>query len=92
MSTAVTMYTTRFCPFCIRARQLLEHKQVAFRDIPVDGDPELRREMMAASGRHTVPQIWIGDQHVGGFDDLAALERAGQLDAMLESAGAVAAV
>ena len=86
------MYTTRFCPFCIRARQLLDHKQVDYRDIPVDGDPQLRQEMMAASGRRTVPQIWIGERHVGGFDDLAALERAGELDALLKSAGAVAAV
>ena len=92
MSAAVTMYTTRFCPFCIRARQLLDHKQVDYRDIPVDGDPQLRQEMMAASGRRTVPQIWIGERHVGGFDDLAALERAGELDALLKSAGAVAAV
>ncbi len=88
MSASVTMYTTRFCPFCVRARQLLDHKQVAYRDIAVDGNPQLRQEMMAASGRRTVPQIWIGDQHVGGFDDLAALERAGQLDALLAAAGA----
>jgi glutaredoxin 3 len=92
MNPAVTMYTTRFCPFCIRARQLLDSKQVAYRDIPVDGDPQLRQEMMAASGRRTVPQIWIGKQHVGGFDELAALERAGQLDDLLQSAGAVTAV
>ncbi len=90
MNSVVTLYTTRFCPFCIRARQLLDSKGVSFRDIPVDGDSERRQEMMAASGRHTVPQIWIGDQHVGGFDDLAAMERSGQLDTLLQTAGAAA--
>lgn len=77
------MYSTRFCPYCMRARELLSRKGVEFTDIGVDGDPELRREMMARSGRHTVPQIWIGDRHVGGFDDLWALEQAGQLDQLL---------
>jgi len=79
----VRMYTTRLCPFCIRARMLLESKGVAFEDIAVDRDPELRREMMALSGRRTVPQIWVGDTHVGGYDDLAALDRSGRLDPLL---------
>ncbi|MEM8547636.1 MAG: glutaredoxin 3 [Pseudomonadota bacterium] len=92
MDAPVTLYTTRYCPFCIRARQLLDLKRVAYRDIPVDGDPKARQEMMAASGRHTVPQIWIGEQHVGGYDDLAALERAGELDTLLTSAGALSEV
>ncbi len=86
MTAEVTMYSTRFCPYCIRARMLLESKHVAYTDIGVDGDPERRREMMQRSGRRTVPQIWIGEHHVGGFDDLARLERAGQLDDLLQLA------
>ena len=82
----VKMYTTRLCPYCMRARMLLESKGIAFTDIAVDADPELRREMMQLSGRHTVPQIWIGDQHVGGFDDMAALDRQGKLDELLNQA------
>lgn len=84
---AVTLYTTRYCPYCIRAKQLLEHKGVAYREIPVDGNPELRREMTARSGRHTVPQIWIGERHIGGCDELYDLERRGELDAALAAAG-----
>ncbi len=80
------MYSTRFCPYCIRARMLLEAKGVAYEDIGVDGEPERRREMMALSGRRTVPQIWVGDTHVGGYDDLAALEQQGRLDELLETA------
>ena len=82
----VKMYTTRLCPYCMRARMLLESKGVAFTDIAVDADPELRREMMQLSGRHTVPQIWIGDKHVGGFDHMAALDRQGKLDELLNQA------
>ena len=82
----VILYTTRFCPFCVRAKALLDHKSVAFTEISVDGNPELRQEMMAKSGRHTVPQIWIGETHVGGCDDLMALERRGALDEMLAAA------
>lgn len=83
MKNQIVMYTTRFCPFCVRAKQLLSHKGAAFEDIPVDGNPELRREMMNKSGRHTVPQIWIGDYHVGGCDELMQLERQGKLDEYL---------
>ena len=78
------LYTTRFCPYCIRARSLLDSKAVAYRDIGVDHDQQLRREMMERSGRTTVPQIWIGEQHIGGFDDLNLLERQGRLDELLE--------
>jgi len=85
---AVTMYSTQFCPYCIRARQLLESKQVEFTDIAVDAEPQLRSEMMQRSGRRTVPQIWVGDTHVGGFDDLWRLEQQGQLDPMLAAARA----
>lgn len=83
----VTLYTTQWCPFCIRAKQLLEQKGAAYDEISVDGRPELRQEMMQKSGRYTVPQIWIGDRHVGGCDELYALERGGRLDALLRDAG-----
>ncbi|MFV8818770.1 glutaredoxin 3 [Haliea sp. E17] len=78
------MYTTRFCPYCVRARMLLEGKNVEYTDIRVDAQPALRREMMQKSGRHTVPQIWVGNVHVGGYDDLARLERSGKLDQLLQ--------
>jgi glutaredoxin 3 len=86
MTARVKMYSTRFCPYCIRARALLDSKGVAYTDIGVDGDVQLRHEMMALSGRRTVPQIWIDELHVGGFDDLAALERQGRLDELLKLA------
>ncbi len=80
---AVTLYSTASCPFCVQAKRLLTAKGVTPREIRVDLDPGQRREMMARSGRHTVPQIWIGERHVGGFTDLWALERNGELDALL---------
>ena len=86
MSVDVTMYSTRFCPYCIRARMLLDSKQINYTDIGVDGEPALRREMMQRSGRRTVPQIWIGEQHIGGFTDLARLEQQGRLDELLKLA------
>ncbi|GAB3319431.1 glutaredoxin [Haliea atlantica] len=86
LSPQVVLYTTRFCPYCTRARALLVRKGVEFNDIPVDADPERRAEMQSRSGRRTVPQIWIGDCHVGGFDELAALEREGRLDELLQRA------
>ncbi len=79
----VTIYTTAWCPYCHRAKALLEAKSVPFEEIDVTMDRKLRDEMEAKAGRHTVPQIWIGETHVGGSDDLHALERAGKLDAML---------
>ncbi|MFC3152337.1 glutaredoxin 3 [Litoribrevibacter euphylliae] len=79
----VTIYSSNYCPFCIRAKQLLKSKAVNFEEIIVDGQPEVRREMMIKSNQRTVPQIWIGDHHVGGCDDLYALERAGNLDNLL---------
>ena len=76
----VRMYTTAVCPFCQRAEQLLQARGVSvIEKIRIDLDPQRRAEMMAASGRRTVPQIWIGERHVGGFDDLAALDGAGEL-------------
>ncbi len=81
----VEMYGTGMCPYCVAARRLLAAKGVDYKDIRVDREPQRRAEMRARGGGHTVPQIWIGEQHVGGFDDLAALERAGRLDALLEN-------
>ena len=86
MSAQVVMYSTRFCPYCMRARALLEGKGVSYTDIGVDGRPELRAQMVERSGRHTVPQIWIGEQHVGGYDDIALLDRQGRLDQLLSTA------
>lgn len=88
MSTVspVTLYTTAWCPFCVRAKQLLDHKGNAYHEIKVDGQPELRQEMMQRSGQRTVPQIWVGQHHVGGCDELYALERSGQLDTLLAEA------
>lgn len=86
MSANVKMYSTRFCPYCVRARNMLDAKGVNYTDIAVDGAAHLRSEMVRASGRYTVPQIWIGAQHVGGYDDLAALERQGRLDNLLKQA------
>jgi glutaredoxin 3 len=84
MPTPIEIYTTPFCPYCIRAKRLLEHKGATFREIDVMGDNDARGEMIArANGGRTVPQIFIGDAHVGGSDDLYALEQAGRLDALL---------
>lgn len=72
----VTMYSTRFCPYCQRARALLGSKGVEFEDIAVDADPARRQEMITRSRRVTVPQIWIGDEHIGGCDELFEIGRA----------------
>lgn len=79
----VLIYTSAWCPYCIRAKQLLDRKGVAYQEISVDGEPDARTEMARKAGRTSVPQIWIGSTHVGGCDDLHALERAGRLDALL---------
>jgi glutaredoxin 3 len=79
----VTIYTTRFCPYCLMAKRLLARKGVDFEEIDVGGRPDLRAEMEERSKRYTVPQIWIGDTHVGGCDDLHALEDRGELDRLL---------
>jgi glutaredoxin 3 len=82
----IRMYSTAVCPFCVRAEKLLNSKGVTeIEKIRVDLDPGLRQEMMARTGRRTVPQIYIGDRHVGGFEDLAALEHAGGLDSLLRA-------
>lgn len=81
---AVTIYTKMYCGFCDAARQLLEQKNVSFEEIPVDGDREKQTLMRErANGRSTVPQIFIGEAHVGGCDELYALERDGKLDPLL---------
>lgn len=79
----VVIYSSDYCPFCVRAKQLLGRKGVAFTEIRVDGQPDVRAAMARKAGRTSVPQIWIGETHVGGCDDLHALERAGKLDALL---------
>lgn len=80
----VTIYTTKYCPYCSSAKQLLTKKHVPFEEIDVSGDPATRRVMAARSeGRSTVPQIFIGERHVGGCDDLYDLDEAGQLDPLL---------
>lgn len=80
----VLMYSTAVCPYCIRAEQLLSRKGVTqIEKIRVDLQPELRVEMIERTGRRSVPQIYINDEHVGGYDDLAALDRAGKLSPLL---------
>ena len=84
----VEIYTTRFCPFCHRAKALLQRKGIDFTEIDLSGDRQRRVEMIErAHGRITVPQIFIGATHVGGCDDLYSLERAGKLDALLAGEG-----
>ena len=80
------MYTTAVCPYCMMAERLLTSKGVQIEKVRVDLAPERRMEMMEKTGRRTVPQIYIGATHVGGYDDLAALDRAGKLDPLLKSA------
>jgi len=79
----VVMYVTQWCPYCARARALLEGKGALLEIIDIEADPQLRRQMTARSGRNTVPQIFIGERHVGGCDDLHALEARGELDPLL---------
>lgn len=81
---AVRMYSTRYCPFCVMARRLLSAKGAAIEEVHVDDQPEQREEMMRVTGRRTVPQIFIGDVHVGGCDDLYALDLSGRLDPLLD--------
>ena len=81
----VLVYSSDYCPYCIRAKQLLKSKNVAFEEVRVDGQPQVRAAMAQKAGRTSVPQIWIGGAHVGGCDDLFALERAGELDELLQA-------
>ncbi len=85
MAARVLMYSTAVCPYCIMAERLLKAKGVeTIEKIRVDLDPQQRADMMQKTGRRTVPQIYIGDTHVGGFDDLSALDREGKLDGLLQ--------
>ncbi len=79
----ILMYSSKFCPFCFRAKALFQKKHVEFQELLIDGDPGLRQKMMKEAGQHTVPQIWIGSEHVGGCDDLFALDAKGELDTLL---------
>jgi glutaredoxin 3 len=80
----VVMYATGWCPYCARARELLQAKNVAIEEIDIDARPGARAEMIERSGRYTVPQIFIGERHIGGCDDLLDLEAAGGLDPLLK--------
>ena len=83
----VTIYTKTWCPYCMAAKDLLDQKGIAFTEIEITGKPDLRDEMLRkANGRSTVPQIFIGSRHVGGCDDLYALDRKGELDKLLTAA------
>jgi glutaredoxin 3 len=84
----IVIYVADWCPYCARARGLLEAKGVAFREIDVDAVPEAQAEMVARSGRSSVPQIFVGEVHVGGCDELLALDAAGGLDSLLNITGA----
>lgn len=80
----IEIYTTPWCPYCLAAKRLLERKGAVYREMDVSRDPAMRVEMMKrAGGRHTVPQIFVGGRHIGGSDDLHALDRAGKLDPLL---------
>jgi len=79
----VKIFTTPWCPYCVRAKRLLDNKGVSYQEIDVDGDDEARIRLAEQTGRRTVPQIFIGEHHVGGSDDLHALEAQGKLDALL---------
>ena len=81
---AVTLYSALWCPYCQRAKQLLREKRIAFTEVDVDADPKRRAEMIERSGRRTVPQIFLGDRHVGGCDDLFAIDRSGELDRLMQ--------
>src|SRR6185437_15086186 len=83
----VTVYVSDWCPYCQRAKSLLQQKQVLFNEINVEEDEKSREEMLARSKRRTVPQIFIGDRHIGGCDELYALNRSGELDRLIQGAG-----
>ena len=82
----VTLYMSGWCPYCQRARDLLTRKNVVFTEVNVEDEPRFREEMIARSNRRTVPQIFIGDKHVGGCDELIDLDRSGELDRLIQGA------
>ena len=79
LTDGVKLYGTRFCPYCVAARRLLKQLNIVFEDIPVDGNSDLRHQLTEVSGQHTVPQIWVGEQHIGGYTELASLHDQGGL-------------
>jgi glutaredoxin 3 len=79
----IQIYTTQWCPYCRMAKALLQQKGQSWEEVDVEAEPGRRDEMISRSRRTSVPQIWIGERHIGGYDELAALERAGELDALL---------
>ena len=81
----VTVYSTRVCPYCVRAKALLDSKHIPYTEVLVDVDRERLAEMLQKSGRRTVPQIFVGDQHLGGCDELYALDHQGKLDALISN-------
>jgi len=85
--TDVQIYATAICPYCVRARHLLERKGVAYQEIRVDRDRDQLKVMIRRSNRTTVPQVFIGEHHIGGFDDMAELDQAGKLDVLLHHHG-----
>ncbi|MCG6870924.1 MAG: glutaredoxin 3 [Gammaproteobacteria bacterium] len=90
MDGTVTLYTSRFCGYCVMAQRLLKSRGIDFRTVNIDTDPGGREEMLVRSGRSSVPQIFVGDRHVGGFTDLYHLARRGELDDWLEEADSAA--
>lgn len=87
MTPHIIIYSASYCPYCVRAKELLKRKGANFTEIMVDEDEQQREEMIAKSNRRTVPQIFINDQHIGGCDDLYALDREGKLDQLLGTVG-----
>ncbi len=81
----VKIYTTTYCGYCVRAKDLLTRKGVKYEELDVTGDDEMRAKLVEMSGQRTVPQIWIGETHVGGYSDLARLDSEGRLDPMLQA-------
>lgn len=86
--TTVTLYTSAICPYCVAAKNFLKQRGLAYEEVRVDLDPARREEMMARARRTSVPQIFIGDAHIGGFDDLVAADRSGRLADILAGEGA----
>jgi len=82
----IKVYTTPFCPFCYRVKALLDSKDIKYNEIDVMMSPQLRKEMTSKAGSHTVPQVFVGDMHIGDCDELHALEAKGRLDGLLQSA------
>lgn len=84
----VTVYTSSFCGYCMRVKALLDARGIEYTEINIEDGPELRQQMAARSGRRSVPQVFMGDRHIGGSEELAALARSGELDSLLSGAAA----